>query len=163
MSKKKKRNKPYHKKPDLQKIRLQWQKLTGLHTRDEWSAAVVRAATAAEIAANYAIRKEFERTGLSPEFVDGLLRWANGISGKFDKLLIPLAAEEKAAVLKRLRKTKVQEINDERNAIVHSGRFTGQTAATDIIAKARTVIESVVQMYEPQFVLEWPPPNDASD
>jgi hypothetical protein len=50
---------PYAARTDLQKIQSQWNKLSGLHTREEWSAAVVRAATAAEIAANFAIRREF--------------------------------------------------------------------------------------------------------
>lgn len=63
--------KPYKERTDLEKIASQWNKLSGFHSRQEWSAAVVRAATAAEIAANYAIRKEFaKRTDFKDEFVD---------------------------------------------------------------------------------------------
>ncbi len=48
--------KRYKKLTDLKKLQKQWHKLSGLHTREEWSAAIVRAATAAEIAANIAVR-----------------------------------------------------------------------------------------------------------
>ena len=53
------KKKPYDERSDLEKILSQWKKLSGLVKRKEWSAAVVRAATAAEIATNFAIRKEF--------------------------------------------------------------------------------------------------------
>lgn len=52
-------NKPYEKLSDLEKLQKQWHKLSGLNTREEWSAAIVRAATAAELAANFAVRNEF--------------------------------------------------------------------------------------------------------
>jgi hypothetical protein len=47
-----KSKKPYDERSDLEKLRSQWTKLSGLHLRDEPSAAIVRCATAAEIAAN---------------------------------------------------------------------------------------------------------------
>ena len=63
--------KPYEDRTDLGKCQSQWRKLQGLHSRAEWSMAIVRAATAAEIAANYAIRAEFnEQSELPKEFVD---------------------------------------------------------------------------------------------
>jgi hypothetical protein len=75
--------KAYEERTGLQKIQSQWHKLTGLHTREEWSAAVIRAATAAELAANFAIREGFRtKSSLDPKFVDSLLRWANGLDGK---------------------------------------------------------------------------------
>ena len=84
--------KPYEKRSDLEKLHSQWHKLSGLHTREEWSAAIVRAATAAEIATNFAIRAEFgARSKFDPKFVDSLLRWANGLAGKLDRLLVPLS------------------------------------------------------------------------
>ena len=70
---------PYQEHTDLKKIQKQWHKLTGLHSREEWSAAIVRAATAAELAANFAIRAEFTaRSEFDADFVNSLLRWANG-------------------------------------------------------------------------------------
>ena len=81
--------KPYEERTDLEKCRSQWTKLQGLHTREEWSAAIVRAATAAEIAANYAIRTEFaNQSALSAEFVNKMLAWANGLRGKLTNLLV---------------------------------------------------------------------------
>ena len=75
--------KPYEHRTDLEKVQSQWHKLSGLHTREEWSAAIVGAATAAEIAANFAVRQEFAaRSKFDSDFVDGLLVWANGLAGK---------------------------------------------------------------------------------
>lgn len=44
--------KPYWERTDLEKVQTQWNKLQGLHLRDESSATIIRAATAAELAAN---------------------------------------------------------------------------------------------------------------
>ncbi len=83
--------KPYEERTDLEKCQSQWTKLKGLHTREEWSAAIVRAATAAEIAANFAIRQELKtQSTISGDCANSLLRWANGLSGKIDRLLTPL-------------------------------------------------------------------------
>src|SRR6266852_5101873 len=88
--------KRYEQRTDLEKIQSQWHKLTGLHSREEWSAAIVRAATAAEIAANLAVRQEFKsRSKFKTEFVNSLLRWANGLDGKINRLLVPLSEGSK--------------------------------------------------------------------
>lgn len=100
---------PYADRTDLEKVQSQWHKLSGLHTREEWSAAIVRAATATEISANYAIRCEFAtQSQLPAHFVDSTLRWANGLAGKVEKLLLPLtkASIEKHAKIKQLRHAK---------------------------------------------------------
>jgi hypothetical protein len=69
------KKKSYEQRTDVEKIQSQWHKLTGLHSREEWSAAVVRAATAAEIAANFALRQEFNgRSKFDANFVNSLLR-----------------------------------------------------------------------------------------
>jgi len=44
---------------DLEKVQKQWHKLSGLQSREERSAAIVRADTAAKLVANHAIRAEF--------------------------------------------------------------------------------------------------------
>lgn len=80
-------SKPYAERTDLEKMQSQWNKLSGLHSREEWSAAVMRAATAAEIAANFAVRREFaSRSKFEPEFVNKILKMANGLGGKVDRL-----------------------------------------------------------------------------
>src|SRR5258708_13317409 len=83
--------KPYEERTDLEKCQSQWWKLTGLHDREEWSAAIVRAATAAELATNFAIRTEFKaQSKLDKHVVDTFLHNANGLKGKIDHFLIPL-------------------------------------------------------------------------
>jgi hypothetical protein len=146
--------KPYKDRTDLKKVQSQWHKLTGLHGREEWSAAVVRAATAAELAANFAIRNEFaKQSKLSPSFVDSLLKWANGLKGKMEHLLLPVikgrARFEDVTTLNKLAKS----INDTRNGIAHQGLFCDETEAREIIEQSRKFIEGIVQHYEPDFGL----------
>lgn len=146
--------KPYTNRKDLEKVQSQWTKLTGLHDRNEWSAAIVRAATAAELAANFAIRREFEnKSQLTPEFVSNLLRWANGIAGKLDKLLIPLTrGADYHTKIKRL-KTVSERINEKRNAIAHQGEFCNLDEAQKAIEQSKEFIETLVKIYEPEFAL----------
>src|SRR5436305_9301680 len=86
-----KSSKPYNERTDLEKLQSQWTKLSGLHLRDEPSSAIVRCATAAEIAANYAIRTEWaKQTQFDAVIVDQFLRWANGLSLKISRLFVPI-------------------------------------------------------------------------
>jgi hypothetical protein len=146
--------KPYEDRSDLEKCRSQWRKLRGLHSREEWSAAVVRAATAAEIAANYAIRAEFaNQSGFSADFVDSMLAWANGLAGKMDRLLVPLTkGTSKASETAKLR-TSASEINRTRNAVVHRGEFRNEKEASESIRQTKQFIEHLVRMYEPALRL----------
>lgn len=146
---------PYQDRTDLEKLRSQWKKLSGLASRREASAAVVRAATAAEIAANFAIRREFaSRSSFDSAFVDSLLKWANGIAGKIEKLLIPLHEGRKSyANVKRL-KSLAAALNSKRNAIVHQGEFCNPTDVDTMLVKARDFIETLVHLYEPTFSLD---------
>ena len=146
--------KPYNERTDIEKLQSQWWKLSGLHSREEWSAAVVRAATAAEIAANIAIRKEFQQIGsFSPDFVDSLLQWANGLAGKLDKLLIPITkGSERHEKITKLKATAMK-VNKIRNAVAHKGEFCNEKEAKDAISNSRKFIEGVVNLYEPDFKL----------
>jgi len=147
---------PYEELTDLEKVQKQWHKLSGLHTREEWSAAIVRAATAAEIAANFAIRREFElRSEFDAKFVDSLLRWANGLSGKLDRLLIPLSTADKAKNKKmKALKSIAEDINAKRNAVAHQGEFCNEDEAQAAIAQAKEFISTLVQIYDPKFALK---------
>lgn len=149
------KRKPYEERTDLEKVQSQWKKVTGLHNREEWSAAIVRAATAAEIAANFAIRQEFEsRSKFKMKFIDSLLLWANGLAGKINQLLIPLSVGEKQhATIKKLR-AKSEHINRKRNAIAHQGEFCNIKEAKAIIQGTKEFIETLIQIYEPDFVLK---------
>lgn len=152
------KKKAYNDRSDLERIRSQWTKLRGHHTREDWSAAVVRAATAAEIAVNLALREEFlEHSDFEVAFVDSLLRWANGLSGKVHKLLLPLLeGQSKHAAVKRLCKL-ANVITDRRNKIVHRGEFCSRKESTKIIQKCHKFVVELVRLYEPTFSLTDPP------
>lgn len=148
--------KPYAELTDLEKLQKQWHKLSGLHTREEWSSAIVRAATAAEIAANFAIRKEFAaRSELDADFVNSLLRWSNGLAGKLDRLLVPLSAGN-AKKQKKMKQLKLlaDKVNLKRNAIAHQGEFCNEGEAKEHIEHARSFITTLVGLYDEQFVLK---------
>jgi hypothetical protein len=148
--------KSYEELTDLEKVQKQWHKLSGLHTREEWSSAIIRAAIAAEIAANFAIRREFEMNSeFDAEFVNSLLRWANGLAGKLDRLLIPLSETDKTKKNKMKALKKVAgEINSKRNAIAHQGEFCNEDEAKAAIAQAEEFISTLVRIYNPNFVLK---------
>lgn len=148
---------PYNNRTDLQKIQSQWNKIAGLLSRGrDWSAVIVRAATACEIAANFVIRKKFsEKSTFAPAYVDSNLIWANGIKGKFQNLIVPMFnAEDKkvGAAMKKLGE-RALKINEDRNAIVHSGAFSDEKEARAIVESARTLIEELVGTYEAGFKL----------
>lgn len=149
--------KGYKDRTDLEKIKKQWVKLTGLHSREEWSAAVIRAATAAEIAANLAIRDEFKASSqFDADFVDSLLRGANCLKGKLERLLRPLVkGTEKEKTVATLSKVALK-INDIRNEIAHTGKFSGEKEATQVIADCRTFVEGLVQLYVDNYTLPEP-------
>jgi len=134
----------------IEKIQSQWHKLTGLHTREEWSAAIVRTATAAELAANFAIREEFKaRSRFDAEFVDSLLIWANGLDGKMKRLLLPLsvgsAGKKRSEKIKKL-KAAAEQISKTRNAIAHQGKFSNEDDAKAAIQRTREFVETLVQL-----------------
>ena len=146
---------PYSKKSDLDKIQSNWKKVCGLLYRKEWSSAVVRAATASEIATNLAVREELQlKRNLDSGFVDSLLIWANGIQGKFDRLLLPVTKGTSVHdKFKKIHK-KVTEINKERNAVVHSGQFKKQATAEKVFRDTREVIEVIVSAYHNNYHLK---------
>jgi len=146
--------KPYNDRSDLEKIQSQWVKLTGLHDRTDWSAAVVRAATATEIAVNFAIRQEFAaRSKLSAPFVDSLLKWANGLTGKLDKLLLPLLrGDRNLKAVKSLGKI-ARDINEHRNGIVHRGEFCSEERSAKIINECEKFVLGIINIYDPDFSL----------
>lgn len=150
-----KSRKPYNQRTDIEKLQSQWWKLSGLHSREEWSAAVVRAATAAEIAANIAIRKEFQEIGsFSPGFVDSLLQWANGLAGKLDRLLLPITRDTDRHKKISQLKAAALRVNKIRNAVAHRGEFCNEKQAQDAMSNSREFVEGGVKLYEPGFKLK---------
>jgi len=145
---------PYSKRSDIDKIKSNWKKTKGLCNRKEWSGTIMRAATTAEIATNLAIREELQISrNLDTDFIDSLLLWANGIQGKFDRLLLPITkGTSRNKRFNRILK-KVKEINKERNSIAHSGQFKNEKTARRIIVESKDIIETLVGEYKRAFNL----------
>ena len=89
------------------------------------------------------------------EFVDSLLLWANGLAGKLDRLLLPLSAnaKNKNKTMKKLEAIAC-DINSKRNAIAHQGEFCNEDAAKRAVSQSQEFITSLVQLYDPAFVLK---------
>ncbi|PCI62646.1 MAG: hypothetical protein COB35_03210 [Gammaproteobacteria bacterium] len=82
--------KPYEERSDDEKLLSNLKKASGLYGREDWSACIMREATATEIASNIFIRNYLLiENSLPHEFVDSLLLSANGIKGKFKQLVTP--------------------------------------------------------------------------
>ncbi len=150
----KKIRKPYVERTDIEKIYSNWNKISGLLDREEWSSAIVRAATATEIAANLVVREEFiDARKLNPELVDHFLKWANGLQGKFDKLIIPALRGKDHEQSFRGLKRRVEDINLKRNSIVHSGSFSNRTEANRVVREAKAIIVELLDPYYENFEL----------
>jgi len=124
--------------------------LLGLFERGEYSVAIVRAGVTVELAANVVVRAELvKKRNLSATFVDSLFKNANGLKGKFDKLIYPvLKGSENYKSFTSLRKDW-EKINGERNNVAHSGDFKNKDVATTIVMKARKVLQTMMADYEP--------------
>lgn len=148
--------KPYDDRSDLQKLQSQWTKIQGIFDRKkEWSAAIVRAATATEIAANIAVRERFKtESQFSKQFVDSLLVWANGIDGKLKRLLIASERDGRRRRTLNGLKVSVERLNAKRNAIVHRGVFASGDEAAEYVRLARKIATSLVRPWEPKFKLK---------
>lgn len=142
-------------RPDLERIRVSWRKTLALFEKKEWSSAVIRAATTIEIAANLVIREELEeKRKLESDFVDHLLIWADGIQGKFIRLILPLLKNtERFSTYKRIQE-QVSYINEERNSVVHSGISKQRRTAEKVLLASREIIETLVREYHDQFELK---------
>jgi hypothetical protein len=148
--------KKYSDRTDIEKLQSQWNKITGLLVREEPSAAIIRCATAAEIAANIAIRSVFsEDSEFTEEQVDTLLIWANGLRGKMDHLLLPFCfRNNKKNRTYKILKASADKINTHRNSVAHQGSFSSRNLAKEVIAECKTFITTLVPIYEPGFQLE---------
>jgi hypothetical protein len=140
---------PCNERTDVEKIKSNWTKTCRLYQRGEYSVAIIRAVTTIELTANFIIREELQKERHLPkEFVDHLLIWANGISGKFDRLILPICrGSSKEEKFKAIR-NKVATLNKERNSVVHSGQFKKKKTAGKVIKEARTIILILMREYK---------------
>lgn len=147
--------KPYEQLTDLDKVQKQWHKLSGLHSREGWSAAIVRAATAAELGPIMRYTPSSRRSDFDAEFVNSLLKWANGLSRKLRNLFVPLVATDvdKKKAIAKLQKL-AEAVNAKRNAVAHQGEFCNEQEAIKVIADARAFIHGLAQLYESEFKLK---------
>ena len=149
------KHRPYQENTDIKRIKSQWRKLRVSHSRERWSAAIVRAATAVEIAADLVVRKELQlKSSLDAAFVNCLLEWANGIVGKMDHLILPLFSGSRQFARLKKQKRVAGIIDEKRNAIVQRSKVCTEREATIVTNKAKTVIESLVKIYKPGFNLD---------
>lgn len=135
---------PYDERTDDQKLESNWAKAHKQFERKDWSACVVRAATTAEIAANIYIR-QFLLTdhALPPKFVDALLLGANGLDGKFKRLIKPAAQHRGTwGELKSLQK-KIESLNEHRNGVAHAGKFKSKNDARSVLEHSLVVIKAL--------------------
>lgn len=147
--------KPYSQRSDLEKIQSNWTKTLGLFSRREYSLSIVRAAVTAELCLNFVIRMELHnKRNLPYDFVDNLLKWANGISGKIDKLYLPILKDSDFHSEAKEISKKIKAINTERNAVAHRGEFRKKETAEKFISQAREELLKLIRHYEPKFELK---------
>lgn len=144
MTKKKKR--PYSKRTDFEKIKSNWRKSQGLFEREEWSQAIVRSTTAVELATNLLIRSNFKKFNLDNLLIDDLLMIANGLQGKWQRLLVPLyRGKKEQAELKKMLK-QVSSLWANRNTIVHGGEFRSKGTAKKRIEEAKEAVNLILRI-----------------
>lgn len=144
----------------MERILSNWNKTLGLFSRREYSVSIVRAAVTAELTLNYVIRQELiHKHGLPIAFVDGLLRWANGIQGKIEKLYLPITKD--AVDEEQLKQScqSIRSLNSQRNAIAHRGEFRNKETAEKYISLTESEIVSLVSKYDASFSLKAFDPN----
>ena len=135
---------PYDERSDDEKLESNWKKAKAQFDRKDWSASVLRAATTVEISANIYIRSFLiDGYDLPSTFVDALLLSANGIDGKFRRLVKPAA--EVDGTWKEISKIqkKIEGINKQRNSVAHAGKFKNRPDAKAVFQNALEVISTL--------------------
>lgn len=139
---------------DLENLQSTWTQVGDLMKRKQWSAAVVRAASAVELALNIASMCELrERPHLEPDLVEHLFGCANHMVGKLDKpLRMAGTSVEPREKFKRLRDIAAR-IDEQRNLVIQMGAHMTEDEATEIVGLARELAEQSVQYCHPAFFL----------
>lgn len=144
MNKEKVEKPAYDERSDDDKLKANWVKAKRLFGRRDFSASVVRIATSAEIAANIYVRKFLiGEHGLPSSYVDALLVSANGLDGKYKRLIKPGAMIKNTwNDLKSLQK-KIQALHDHRNGVVHAGKFKSESDAKVAFEEGLAIIKGL--------------------
>lgn len=144
-----KSRKPYNDAEDDEKVRRNWTKTLGLFERGEYSAAVLRAAISLELMVNFAIREELVSTKRLPlNFVNKLLKDANGITRKYNGIFLPVMEEyEEHKELKAIWKEKIEKVNARRNRIAHGGEFENKKSVFDLLCLTHDALTEVMILF----------------
>lgn len=140
----------YSKASDDERVSRNWRKARRLYERGEYSVAVIRFGTCIELAVNFAVKQELviERE-LPLRFVDKLLKSANGLRNKYQNIYLPIMEEyEEYDELKRLWKDRIEKVNTERNAIVHSGEFRSKKVAKPVMENTLAALRGIMDLYD---------------
>lgn len=145
---------PYEERTDDQKLESNWNKAVKQFDREDWSACVIRAATSAEIAANIYIRHFLQTEHMLPaQFVDALLLSANGLDGKFKRLIKPAAVHLGTwPDLKALQK-KIESLSKHRNGVAHAGKFKSKKDSKVVLQQSLAIIAALAPNEAPKLSL----------
>lgn len=135
---------PYEERTDDQRLESNWKKAQGLFKRGDYSASILRAATSAEIAANIYVRHFLiTEHNLPASYVDALLFSANGLDGKFKRLIRPAAEHRQTwRALKQIQR-QIESLHEHRNGIAHAGHFKNIDEAKDALASGLEIIHAL--------------------
>lgn len=135
---------PYEERTDNQRLESNWRKARGLFKRGDYSASILRAATSAEIAANIYVRHFLiSEHNLPASYVDSLLFSANGLDGKFKRLIRPAAEHRETwGQLKSVQK-QIESLNEHRNRVAHAGYFKDKDEAKEAFASSLAIIQAL--------------------
>ena len=155
-SKSTKKKTPYSQASDDEKVARNWRKALGLFDRGEYSVAIIRCGTCMELAVNFAVRQELVTVRKLPlPFVGRLLKSANGLRNKYQNLFLPIMAEyETYDMLKRLWNTRIDQINQQRNAVAHSGEFRSRAAAENVMSDTYGALIEIMTRYRTGYELK---------
>ncbi|WP_136513997.1 hypothetical protein [Geomonas edaphica] len=139
---------PYSERSDSDKVFANWSKTIALYEQNEFSMAVVRAAVTIELAANLVVRAELiSKRKLEPDFVEHLLRWANGLANKITHFITPLLqGDPDFDTLSDILKL-AQKISSSRNSVAHSGHFITKGNSLKLITDAHQVLTELIGRY----------------
>ena len=137
--------KPYDERTDHEKLHSSWKKARAQFNREDWSAAITRVATSAEIATNIYVRRYFvDECELPLALVDRLLKDANGILGKYLRLVQPIALQRGTwTEIKKIQKPHIGPLNEYRNDVVHSGRFMNRGETLEVFSHGLAIVKAL--------------------
>jgi hypothetical protein len=135
---------PYDERSDDQKLESNWVKARALFKREDWSACVLRVATSAEISANIYVRTFLTNEHKLPvAYVDSLLWHANGLDGKFKRLIKPAAELNDTWKTLKAAQKKIEALHEHRNGIAHSGHFKSEQDARECFLLGLAIIKEL--------------------